>query len=481
MTAAAAGGRVEAVIRAGLLTAAFLVLVPLAAGEPADLPLEPCKVAGIDARCGRFVVPENRQQPEGRTISLLVVVVPARDGGSARDPIVHITGGPGAATSADAAGMASIFAPARAHRDIVLVDQRGTGGSNPLACPPPPKGTIIDLTKPNPATVGPYVRACFAALKGDARQYTTAPAMDDLAEVVAALGYGRINLYGVSYGATAAQYFLAQHPELVRTAILDGGTLLDVPIFERWGANGQRALRLILARCADSKPCARSFPRARSEVFEAIAALRKKPVRSQGIRLDAATAAGAIQWLSRSPSTAAEIPWIAHRARVGDWAPLAQTVVRQQQSGSVNPRQVMFWSIVCNEPWARWNPGRTAAASRTTYLAERTAIDARAVATACSFVPKVAQPTWSAGRVDSDAPVLLVVGGADPQDPLANVAGASRELPNSRTVVVPAGGHGSVQLGCMPQLANRFVERGTATGLDTRCIRSYAPPPFVTP
>jgi pimeloyl-ACP methyl ester carboxylesterase len=96
-------------------------------------------------------------------------------------------------------------------------------------------------------------------------------------------------------------------------------------------------------------------------------------------------------------------------------------------------------------------------------------------------MPKAPQPSWSYRRVRSDVPVLLLVGGADPQDPLANVAHARRELPGSRTVVVPGAGHGSVQHGCVPRLANQFVERGTAAGLDTSCVARYEPPPFFAP
>jgi pimeloyl-ACP methyl ester carboxylesterase len=466
------------VIRPALALLAFLAVVPLSNASQSELPLVPCSVAGIDARCGRFVVPEDRSQPEGRSISLRVAVVPARDGGSQADPLVHITGGPGGSTIADAAGMASLFAAANAHRDIVLVDQRGTGGSNRLVCPPPAKGTIVDPSRPG--TLRAYAQACFAKLNADSRQYTTAPAMDDLAAVLRALGYERVNVYGVSYGATAAQYFLSQHPELVRTAILDGGTLLDVPIFEQWGRNGQRALQAILARCAASTRCARSYPRVRQEVFEVISSLRRAPVRADGRRIDAATFADTIQSLSRSPAGAAEIPWVAHRARVGDWGPF--TLALERHLGEASPtRQVMFWSIVCNEPWARWSPARTAAASRGTYLAEQTANEARGSALVCAVIPKARQPEWSFRRVRSQAPVLLVVGGADPQDPLANVAGARRELPNSRTVVVPGAGHGSAQLGCMPRLVNAFVERGTAAGLDTSCVARYVPPPFFAP
>jgi pimeloyl-ACP methyl ester carboxylesterase len=458
-------------IRMALAIAALLALAPLGAASPTELPLERCTLGGgVEARCGTFTVPEDRTQTGGRTISLRVAVLSARDGGTKPDPLVYIVGGPGGSAVAEARTVLTTFSEALESRDIVLVDQRGTGGSNRLLCPTP-------TAKPrNAADVRAYFRACMAGLDADPRQYTTVPAMEDLADVLGALGYPQVNLYGGSYGATAVQYFLVQHPELVRTAILDGGTLLDIPIFELWGRNGQKALKSILARCAGTRSCRARYPRVRREVFEVIGALRRKPVRKRGIAIDAATAAKAVQSLSRSPTGAATIPWLAHRARVRDWAPLAR-VVRQEAASA--PVSVMYWSIVCNEFWARQDPRRTAAASRGSYLADATGLDARLVAAACSAVPKSPQPSWSKSRVRSDRPVLLVVGGADPQDPLSNVAHAERELPGGRALVVPAGGHGSIQLGCTSRVAQQFIDRGTAAGLDARCILRYRPPPFV--
>lgn len=459
--------------RLGLVLAAALALVPLGAARPAEVTLRPCTLAaGIEARCGTFVVPENRAIASGRTIRLRVAVVPARDGGSSSDALLYLTGGPGGSAIADAAGVTRLFSTTNETRDIVLLDQRGTGSSNRLDCPLPraPLGTA--------RAARAFIRACLARFDEDVRQYTTAPAMEDVAGVVRALGYDQVDVYGISYGATAAQYLLAQHPELVRTAILDGGTLLDVPIFELWARNGERSLRAILSRCAASPRCARAFPRVRSEIFEMMRTLRRAPVRVNGTVIRPAEAAGAIQSLTRSVEGAARIPWIAHRAAVGDWEPLA-FAMDDTGTGGVATGQLMFWSIVCNEPWARWSPARTRAASRGTYLAERTAADAAFADVVCSAMPKAEQPAWSKARVRSDVPVLIVVGGNDPQDPLANVRDAGRELPASRTVVVPHAGHGALQLGCTARLAQEFVARGTAAGLDTRCVARYAPPPFV--
>lgn len=460
--------------RIGLVLAT--IFVASAAGAAASSPsivLKPCRPSPrVDAVCGKFAVPEDRARPGGRKISLRVAVVRARSTRRLADPVVYLIGGPGGSAVDGAAGMLSVFGGLNERRDVVLVDQRGTGGSNRLECPVP--RTSLSTQK----ALATYVRACLAKLDADPRLYTTAPAMDDLADVLRALGYRQVNLYGVSYGATAAQYFLVQHPELVRTAILDGGTLLDVPIFERWGRNGERALRAVLERCVTTRRCAKAYPRARTEAFEMIAKLRRKPVRMQGTVIDAAAAAGTLQALTRTTDDAAQIPWIAHRARLNDWVPLAIALDRVAD-GAPTSRQVMFWSIVCSEPWARWNPAREAAASRGTYLAERQAVNRRAVTATCAAMPKASQPAWSSRRPGSDKPILFVVGGADPQDPLSSVAGADRTLPNSRIVVVPSAGHTAVQLGCMPSVAQRFVERGTARGLDTRCAARYRPPPFV--
>ena len=207
-------------------------------------------------------------------------------------------------------------------------------------------------------------------------------------------------------------------------------------------------------------------------------ALRRAPVRANGIVIRPAEAAGALQGLTRTPEGAAQIPWIAHRAAVGDWDPLA-FAMDNAGTGGAETRRLMYWSIVCNEPWARWNPAHTRAAARGTYLAERTASDAALARVVCSAMPNAAQPAWSKARVRSDVPVLLIVGGNDPQDPLENVRNARRELPASRTVVVPYAGHGALQLGCTAQVAQLFVERGTVDGLGTSCVARYTPPPFV--
>ena len=191
-------------------------------------PPEPCVVRGVDARCGTFVVPENRAKPDGRTIGLRVVVLPAFSKPARKDAVAYLAGGPGDAATEQAVDQGWQSSALVAYRDILLVDQRGTGRSKPHGA--------------------------------DVTQYGTRMAMDDLDAVRAALGYRQLDVIGSSYGATAAQVYLKLHPSSVRTLILTGATAIDVPFFDRYAVNAQRALDQLARLCASDPACRKAFP-----------------------------------------------------------------------------------------------------------------------------------------------------------------------------------------------------------------------------
>ena len=277
---------------------ALAILLAATSTTPAALPLRPCVVQGVSAKCGTLLVPENRDTGLGRTIGLRVVVVPARRKPAAPDAFTYLTGGPGGAAASDmTSAVAGIWSRVRERHDIVLVDQRGTGRSHPLECEPP-----ADETE----DIGAIVRACLSSLDGDPTQYGTAAAADDLEAVRAALGYRRLNVYGTSYGATLAQVYLARHPRSVRTVVLDGGTLLDIPFFGRFAENGQRALDLVARRCAADRSCARSFPDWPARLGALIEAWNERPARiTPNVTLTGDDLAGVIQSMTRDAAQAA--------------------------------------------------------------------------------------------------------------------------------------------------------------------------------
>jgi pimeloyl-ACP methyl ester carboxylesterase len=194
--------------------------------------LTPCDVQGLSARCGTFTVPENRAWPNGRMIDLNVVLVPAVHRPASPNAFTYLIGGPGGAATEMTSWVVQTFRSFHARQDILLVDQRGTGMSNT------------------------YAQSCLRSLNSDVRQYGTRNAMDDLDALRVALGYRQLDVYGASYGATAAQVYLKEHPSSVRTMVLDGATAIDVPFFGRFAVDAQSALDDVARRAPRALPAA---------------------------------------------------------------------------------------------------------------------------------------------------------------------------------------------------------------------------------
>jgi pimeloyl-ACP methyl ester carboxylesterase len=401
-------------------------------------PPEPCVVQGVDARCGTFRVPENRAEPNGHTIGLRVVVLPALVEPAREDAVTYLAGGPGDAATERALAGGWQSSSLRTTRDLLLVDQRGTGASKP------PHGA-------------------------DVTQYGTRMAMDDLDAVRAALGYRQLDVYGGSYGATAAQVYLKLHASSVRTVILSGATALDVPYFGSYAVNAQRALDQLAQFCASDPDCRKAFPDWERHFGELVKAWNAHPV--HGMTGD--QFASVVHKMLRDVNTAVSIPLVVSHAVKGDYAPLEQAGSGDLDIGDLN---VMGSSIWCSEPWVGLDaigPWRTDFDSyATTFIAE--------FRQECSSVPRRAEPRsfWRL-PTSSRVPVIAIQGGADPQDPMANLADLKRHFTDSRIVVLPHLGHDiSWDGGCDSMLAD-FVARGTTKGLDTTsCVGEVVVPPF---
>ena len=249
-----------------------------AAATNGSLALHSCVVAKHAARCGALMVPEDRLTGTGRQIPLRVVVVPASGLGRLADPIVWVAGGPGDSAVDMIQRVMPLFFFNR-HRDLVFVDQRGTGGANGLACPAF-YSVLPDLS--DKAALRASVAQCLAHLKANLAFYTTAMAADDLNEVLSDLGYAKVNLLGISYGTTAEQVFLMRHPSTVRTMTLLSGTLLTVPVLERFPQSGQDALDTVMTECGRDLSCHRAFPRLSSDWSTLWGALAESPHRGAG-------------------------------------------------------------------------------------------------------------------------------------------------------------------------------------------------------
>ena len=461
----------------GRLVVAAAAALALAAPAQAKLPLHSCVVSRAYGVCGKVVVPENRAQPQGRKIALRVMVLKAVLPHPRPDPLFYLIGGPGLPATYDAQAMASgAFATINQDHDIVLVDQRGTGASNVLSCPKPPA-----FETPKQAIA--WVRSCTspARLGGDARFYGSVDAADDLEAVRKALGYGKVDLYGVSYGTVVEQVFMNRHPGSVRAVVLDGSTLIDIPIWERFGSNGQLALDRIAKRCAADPGCAKAFPAWEAGLPKLLARLDAKPldrkVNGQRVQVDGKGAAEVIQSMSQNAEQAATIPFVVARAERGNDGPLAAAALRPSFA-SAPPAAIMPYSVMCNEPWSRWNLANATADAKGTYLAKAVVADANRMHLICAGFPKRSQSPADWRRPHLDVPLLALVGAGDPQNPVRNISGIKQGVPRARLVVVPAYAHVVGGLGCMPYLMERFLATGSAQKLDLSCAHTIPPLPF---
>lgn len=451
----------------------------------ASLSLTDCIVGGLSAKCGTFRVPEDRANPSARQIDLRVAVIPAKNAEPKPDPLFGLAGGPGSAATEEYSWIAETFLGLHIDRDIVLVDQRGTGGSNRLVLPEVPDVSGMSAADAT-STLTAWSEKALSSLKGDMRFYTTSVAMDDLDAVRAAMGYDKINLYGGSYGTTAAQYYLRQHPDHVRAVVLDSGTLVDVPIFELIAPSSQRALDLVLARCTADAKCAGAHPNLEAEldaVLDRLAAAPETmpitdPATGEPFVLTADDLTLGVHSALLQSNYIGWLPTAIHAAYAQDWQEFARVAEALGDSGGSEENLAMTWAIRCSEAWARFDPAATATNGAGSYLGDAEAAIAEAQAATCAVLPKGVVADNDAEPVISDVPVLLLVGEADPQNPPANTADSAKELSNSLRVIVPGQAHGVAHLGCLPGVVTAFIEAGSVDGLDVACVDAMEPPTF---
>jgi pimeloyl-ACP methyl ester carboxylesterase len=445
----------------------------------------PCKVPGIteEVRCATYAVWENREAKTGRKIGINVVILPAKGPQKLPDPIFFFGGGPGEGIASEADGFAGD--PARQQRDIVLVDQRGTGRSNTLDCQF--WGHPLDL-RLAAGDVFPMaaVRACKERLEkvADLRYYTTPLGMDDVDEIRAWLGYGKINLSGGSYGTRAAEVYLQRHPESVRTVTLVAVAPLDeyLPLHHAYA--GQRALDMLLAECAADAACHAAFPNSKEEIRkvmeridQGVSVTLTNPVthEKQEVRPTHGLVAEGIRFLMYGQGGGA-LPRQIHQAFEGNLAPLVQMAIERRLEIDEVLAMGMLFSVTCAEDLPFIDDATAAQLTKGTILGDYRIRQQKEV---CKVWPRGEIPAGLHTPVHSEVPVLLIAGERDPVTPPEFAERAKKYLSNSLLVLVPRGSHGGAG-DCTDAMIRQFVDRASVKGIDTSCLQKLPPTKFVT-
>ena len=475
-------------LRTGALVLTTLLLAVSSQGLNA-LELEECRISagpafpGIKARCGILQRLENPDDPESPLLDIRVAVVPALNLQPNPDPVVPLAGGPGQGAVQFYSAYAAAFERVRSDRDILLVDQRGTGESARMDCAVDKE--LIEGRFSVEATVE-YMETCLEALPHDPQFFTTSVAVKDLEAVREALGYPSLNLYGVSYGSRVAQHYAKRYPESTRTIVLDGVVPPQLALGPEIAIEAQLAIDNIFARCTADTACNERFPDIASNFESLKNKLEKKaaqvslahPVTGHVDTMDFGRdeLAGAVRLLTYSPGSIAMLPLLISEAVNGNYQPLAAQFQMTLISMSEALALGMHNSVMCSEDAPFYNDDlvddKALAAS---YIGPMQLEALRAI---CSV--------WPTGPVDedfklplsTDIPTLLLSGSADPVTPPRYADMAARNLKKAWLLTGENQGHGQIAVGCMPRIIERFIDNQQLDTGAADCFQNSFVMPF---
>lgn len=451
--------------RAVMLAAALLLTAPLAQAGAA---LKPCRVDGIpnELLCGSLARPLDPARPDGVKVDIHYLVVPALARNKQPDAVLLLAGGPGQSAVKVASRVLPRLSRLNNRRDLVFIDQRGTGKSAPLDCPDDSKLPLTEQL--DDAAQLRRIEACRAGLEklpyGDLRFFTTTIAMQDMDAVRAALGVPQWNLVGASYGTRAALEYLRLFPAQVRRTVIDGVAPPDMVLPTSFSTDGQAALDLMLAAHAKTHPTLRadwqallaSLPRTVT-VQQPLTGVPERFTVNRDLLLRA------VRMPLYQPTLASALPAaIQAAARDGNFAGLFGLSSAFGNSPAMRLAMGMHYAVVCAEDAPRIaGSGDAPGADFRTASAEQ-------YAQVCKTWPRGAVAPEFYRVPPAPSPVLLLSGGADPATPPRHGERMTQALGTGHPervqhIVVPEAGHGVMAVGCMRDIVFRFIDAKSDT------------------
>lgn len=474
----------------GLVLFAAALNAPAAETRPG---LQNCRLPGIthEVYCGQLRRPLDPAQPQGRQIELHYAVLPALARHRKPDPVFFFAGGPGQSAMALAGGVGPMLARLANRRDVVLIDQRGTGRSAPLSCDEPSPRAPLALAA-DPGRLPVRMQACRAQLEqlphGDLRHYSTWVAMQDADAVRQALGVAQVNLVGGSYGTRAALEYMRQFPHAVRRAVLDGAAPPDMVLPASFSSDNQTALAAVFAACETQDDCRRRHPTLRADFSALLAGLPREvsalhPLTGESERFTL-TRDGVLSLVRGPlyvPALASALPEAMALATRGRFEALLGLASALGSGGGRATRMAlgMHFSVVCAEDLPRLD------SSADTPGADFGNGFARQYRQVCAGWPRGEVPAAFYSLPPAPAATLVLSGGADPVTPPRHGERVTRALGGrARHVVVAQAGHGVMALPCMRDVLFRFIDAATdaqALAVDAECARQVPRPPAYLP
>lgn len=463
------------------------VLTSVAAGQigkSAVVALHSCSVPGVKktARCGSIEVPENPERPESRKLEIHFAVIPAANGHGRPDPIVPLLGGPGESAIEAAQYFIERLGPMLNDRDLLLVDQRGTGQSGALRChlfaPDDPAESLQNLF---PIA---RVQSCAKDLSAhaDLTQYSYQRFASDLEKVRRTLGYGPLNLFAGSYGTRAAQVFVRTYPTSVRTMYLGSVVPIDIAMPLPFAKAGQSMLERTFAACKSDAACHSAFPHLQDEFSQIAERLASGKVEVEvpghvgAIALSEGRVAEWFRSLLYRPSGAARLPWLIDQASKGDWTPIVKGILDDGKNADSDLSLGLLLSITCSDDVPFVCEQDVAAATQNTFLGDWRL---RQQQSACKAWPHSVAPAGYREPIHTDVPTMFVSGDSDGGTPLWFTEHAASGFRSKVQVVMSNRGH-TEWAPCVETLYRRFLNQGSVEGLNASACSNLSRPQFET-
>jgi pimeloyl-ACP methyl ester carboxylesterase len=451
--------------------------------------------------CGYLIVPENRAKPHGRMVRLAVAIFKSPIQPAAPDPVVFLNGGPGAPTIRALGGLSEASLPVLVgDRDLILVDQRGTGLSQPsLACPEVNAATLHALNPQlNPQRAATLalqaVHACHDRLVRsgvDLHAYTTLTDAADIAALGPALGYSRVNLMGGSYGTRLALTVMRLYPGAIRSVILDSVFPPQANLYTQMPRNMAYALSVLVAGCAADQRCHTAYPDLERDLFTVVNRLGAAPVpvhvtlpttgKQYQALLTGSVFANVIYNMMYSTPAIPMLPRVIADATHGRFEVVVQ-VYGQLLAESALEARGLYLSDECSEDAPFTSPAQIAVAVQTLPPQWQASVLVEQVSELhmCQIWHVNPVPAWQKTAVRSAIPTLILTGHYDPATPPALGKLAAQTLSHSFFYTFPAGGHGQyfdASL-CPATIGVEFLRTPT-TKPDATCMKGLTPPAFL--
>ena len=434
-----------------------------------------------NAQCGSFDVKENPQDANSITIGLNVLRIPAVNPVPEKDPLFIVTGGPGQSAVIVAETVRGIFNEVRKNRDIVFVDQRGTGKSNPLDCAFESEETK-QLSEQEQEELGRIaVKQCIEKIKDHAAYYTTNYAVADLDAVRAALGYEKINLWGGSYGTRVVLEYLRRYPTHTRASILDGVAPVAIALPWSMEVDGLTSLQSINKQCAETPACISHYGDIVQKAQTLSSQLLYKPQaikithpRTQEkvtVNLTAQDFSAVVRLALYNRDISSLLPQVISEAAEGEYQLFASLIyLAKAKSDMASISYGMHYSIACNEDYPLYKNKN--AVESNVFL---NSLMVQKYSEICAQWPRAELPKDYWDPIQSDLPVLILSGAVDPVTPPHWGESVKAGLPNAIHIIAPGGHHIISGDGCIAQLIAAFIVKGEGKTLDTKCAQNIQP------